>query len=723
MKLWSPVVVSWAGFQPRTAGLAAELEGQACFIHSHRLARHPALIVIRYLWDSVRTWRRLSRLNPQQVIVVSPPLPAVLVAGAWSRLHGRCLSVDCHTGAYVGKKWGWTLPLHRWIFRRAAVVTHNTAEETALAEGWGAAALHVPDDLPGAGDADPTDRSARRTVLVAGSFDDSEPVAAVLAAAGRLPDVEVRLTGDIRRLTAAIRTGAPPNVVFTGYLPYRKFLGELMAADVVAVFSADEGEITYRLNRASCEAIGLERPLVLLDTPGNRTHFGSAALLCAAGPEAIADALQRGLESTTVLSRRSSRLRRRLSDERRRAVERLKAALLAAPAARAARRSVLVVTEHTYPFHPIIRRNVDELLAQGAEIDLVCMASTNVPSWKADHPGLRVHHIRLDHRRSPALRYLFEYVVFFMAALPIVCALSLRRRFTVVQVDNLPDFLVFVALPARLRGARVVMFFHELTPELLATRLRLGGEHPLIGLAAWLERRAIAFAHHVTVPSAACARKLIGRGVAPDKISVVPNLVAGAEAHALATRHADPPTLITHGSLIERYGVQVAIRAMAELRRDWHGLTLRVLGDGEYKPELIRLAAELGVSDDVIFRNFVPWPEAMAEVSAATIGLVPVITDGYGELLLPTKLFDYVTLGTPAVSACLPTIAEHFPPDAVSYFTPGDHRSLAERIDHLLRHPDEARRQAERAKEIACPASVSRSYLAALGLAPAAQPA
>ena len=170
----------------------------------------------------------------------------------------------------------------------------------------------MPDDLPDASEAETVPLSSRPRVFVAGSFDESEPVAAVLSAASRMPDVEVRLAGDTRRLSGAIRAGAPPNVVFTGYLPYARFLGEMLAADVVAVFS-DDG-VAYQLNRASCEAIGLARPLVLLDTPGNRSNFGAAAFLCAADPEPMSQTLERALIARDELAARSGYLRTRMDE-------------------------------------------------------------------------------------------------------------------------------------------------------------------------------------------------------------------------------------------------------------------------------------------------------------------------------------------------------------------------------------------------------------------------
>lgn len=717
------VVLAWAAFQPRTSALARALDGEPLFIHSPVLTRHRSLIAVRYLFYAWQTWSRLNRLDPQLVLTVTPPLPAMLVAAAWCRVHHRLLGVDSHTGAYQGRKWGWSQGVHRWIFRRARVVTHNTEEETELARSLGAHALWVPDDLPGAGEAAPVSRFSRPTIVVAGSFDANEPVEAVLEAAAQLPQAEFRLTGDPARLAPGVRSGAPDNVVFTGYLPYARFLAELAAADVVAVFTIDDADITYRLNRASFEAVGLGRPLVLFDLPGNQKHFGEAAMLAAPEPASMAATLRLALEHSEDLAARSRGLRQNLEARRQAALVRLRAELARVEGTCA--KTVLLITQHPYPFHTTVRRNVERLLAEGALVDLVCMASTNVPDWKADRSRLRVYRIPLNHRRHRPLRYVFEYLAFLAVALPLSWFLALRRRYSVVQVDTLPDILVLSALVSRWRGARVVLNMLEITPEMVASRMGIGPGHPLVRFSTFLERLATSAADHVIVPSAACGRILESRHVTAAKISVVPNSVdvqpplgCGAAGSA--------PVLITHGSLMRRYGVQVAIRALAELRCDWPDLTLKVMGEGEYKPDLVLLARELGLAEAVVFQDFLPWPDAMAEVRSATIGLVPVIADGYGELMLPTKLFEYVTHGTPVVSSRLPTIAEYFPLDAVAYFTPGDHSSLAAQVDCLLRDPGRASRQADRAREVIKGLGwgpLSERYLAALGLATIAQPA
>jgi glycosyltransferase involved in cell wall biosynthesis len=235
-----------------------------------------------------------------------------------------------------------------------------------------------------------------------------------------------------------------------------------------------------------------------------------------------------------------------------------------------------------------------------------------------------------------------------------------------------------------------------------------------------IERAATGWADHVIVVSKQCMDILVERGLDARKISVLPNTPPAAILDpGMQWSEPEGTFLVTHCSLVERYGVQVAIRAMALLRHEWPDLTLRVLGDGDYKASLIELTRELGLADRVVFRNFVVWPSAMAEIRQASVGIVAIIADGYGELLLPTKLLEYVEQEVPVVCARLPTIAHHFPNDSVAYFDPGDPAGLAAQADRLLRNRREAEQQARRAKVAMRSFSweaLAPRYLAALGL-------
>lgn len=681
------VVVAWCPDQPRTRALADALNGEALLL-GRGPRRGGAGLALRYVRDAITTWRRLDALDPDAVVAVSPPVFAPLVAWAWCRSRGRRLVLDCHTGAFHSREWRWSLPIHRWLGRRAAVTLLHTERMEAEVRSWGATALLLPDDVPDPSQAEARPRGDRPRVVVAGALDASEPVDAVIEAARLMPEVEVVLTGDPDRLDPDLRRTAPANVTFTGWLAHPRFLGELLAADVVAAFSRDP----QVMNRAAFEAVGMSRPLVLSDQPGLRDRLGEVALFCRNEGRAMADVLLRALADGDAMADRSLAAQSRLRTQHTESLTTLRG-ILGGGGHRGLR--VLMISQHPFPSNPTLRRNVEHLLRGGAKVDVVC---TTDHLEHRPQPGLRVHALRVAHRRL-ALWYPLEYLAFSAAALVRVCRLTLRRRYDVVQVDNLPDFLVFAALPARLRGARVVLFMYELMPELTASRLRLRTRHPVVRLTHRLEQLATAWASHVVVVTEHCRRTLLERGVDAAKLSVVPNTQAGVDQHQRVEVTSDRPSMVVVTTLVERYGVHVALEALALLRRDWPGLTLDVLGEGEARRQLEALARELGVADGVRFHGYVPWDEAMRMVRGATLGIVPVIDDGYGSWLLPNKLLEYVSHGVPAVCSRLTTMTDYFPEGTVAYFDPGDAASMAIRVDGLLRDPEQRRRQAEQARE------------------------
>ena len=50
------------------------------------------------------------------------------------------------------------------------------------------------------------------------------------------------------------------------------------------------------------------------------------------------------------------------------------------------------------------------------------------------------------HKRTSALRYVFEYAAFFLMASWLLTLLQIRRGYAIVEAYNVPDAIVFVAL-------------------------------------------------------------------------------------------------------------------------------------------------------------------------------------------------------------------------------------------------------------------------------------
>jgi glycosyltransferase involved in cell wall biosynthesis len=308
--------------------------------------------------------------------------------------------------------------------------------------------------------------------------------------------------------------------------------------------------------------------------------------------------------------------------------------------------------------------------------------------------GVRYWRVPLRHTEGNARgHYLLEYALFFLAATALLSVLQPCRRYRLVQVNSLPDVLVFAAIVPRWLGAPVLLDLQECMPEFLATKFGLPARHPAVRALEFLEQLSIRFAHHVITPTELMRRTFINRGADARKITVV---VDGSDETIFTIpddwqEPAGGPktfTLVSHGTVEEHYGLDTVIRAVKHLRVEIPGLRLKVYGTGSFLPILRRLSSDLEVDDIVAFSNgFVPMPELVRGIAAADIGVIALKRDPFRDVALPGKIFDFVLMNKPVISSRTRSVEEIFGSDCVELFESGDEYDLARAIRTLFGDP------------------------------------
>lgn len=348
---------------------------------------------------------------------------------------------------------------------------------------------------------------------------------------------------------------------------------------------------------------------------------------------------------------------------------------------------ICIIRQGYFPDDTRVHRQVLALLEEGHEVHIVCMRDEGErrrESWR----GANVYRLPLTHRRRGALVYLWEYVAFFLAAMVAVTILDARHRFDVVQVNTLPDVLVFAAWVAKLRGAQVVIDFHELMPEMFADLFGDGAARMTTPILTVLERAAARYADRVVIANPVqdeILKRRAGLRRAAVVLNVPPEGVFAPGEDADGHERLGSSALVrvlTHGTLVERYGVHVLIRALPLILRE-RAVLLEVYGGGEQQPELEALTAELDLKACVSFTFWLPPDQLAQRIRDAAVGVVPIIP-GYLETVTPNKLFDYVATGVPVVASDTPGIRACFDDRAVAFAKPGDPASLAEQILRVL---------------------------------------
>jgi glycosyltransferase involved in cell wall biosynthesis len=361
---------------------------------------------------------------------------------------------------------------------------------------------------------------------------------------------------------------------------------------------------------------------------------------------------------------------------------------------------VCMIAYTNYAIDARVRREAETLAAHGFQVLFLTTTNGAEPAQFVLN-GVEVRELRVrKYRGKSTLAYLASYLRFMLASSAACLGLMFRGELDVVHVHNLPDFLVVAGLLPRLAGRKVVLDVHDTVPETFATKF---SDTPLLHNALCLEERMSAFiAHRVICVSQPQRDVMVARGIPESKTFVSMNVPdpkifqrSSVNSRDMTNGHFN---LVYHGTMAERLGVDLVIRAVAQLGERIPCLQLHLWGDGDDRREFQRLTEELGMQERVLFKpKGFPLQELPQHLGSMDLGVVGNRRSAAGELMLPVKLMEYVSLGIPVVVPRLKTIQHYFSEDMVAYYEAEDVGSLADSIHRLYCEPAIGRRQAERA--------------------------
>jgi glycosyltransferase involved in cell wall biosynthesis len=355
-----------------------------------------------------------------------------------------------------------------------------------------------------------------------------------------------------------------------------------------------------------------------------------------------------------------------------------------------------VVLYSYYESDPRPRREAEALAKAGMEVDVICLRRNSSVPPRTRLNGVNIFHAPLRRRRAGKLVYILQYFWFLLISLGLLSWRSLRRRYQLVHVHNMPDFLVFSGLLPRWRGARIILDLHDPMPELFQSIYGLPAGHWLVRGLKKMERNSIAFADLVLTPNVAFKQTFAARSCPAEKIQTVMNspetAIFNPAAHPAWTTHApdSPFVLMYHGLLVERHGLDVAIRAVAQLRATIPTIQLHLYGEPtDYSPVIDRLIQELKLENTVFSHGYKTLDEIAACIAQIDLGLVPNRRSVFTEINFPTRIFEYLAMGRPVIVPDTQGIRDYFQSDQILYFQPNVAADLAAKIEWAWRHPDE----------------------------------
>ena len=187
----------------------------------------------------------------------------------------------------------------------------------------------------------------------------------------------------------------------------------------------------------------------------------------------------------------------------------------------------------------------------------------------------------------------------------------------------------------------------------------------------------------VAAVSEQIAAELQARGVARERIRVIPNGIASpglgkSTGSKPTTTEEFRPCILSLSRLVPEKNLHVVIAAIAELKVEFPQIGLILAGDGPLLEQLKRQATDLHLEDSVTFVGFVPNVQPL--LSRADVFVLASQTEG-----MPISVLEAMAQGTPIVASNVGGIplmaeAEH----EALLVEPNDQRRLTEGLRRLI---------------------------------------
>lgn len=335
-----------------------------------------------------------------------------------------------------------------------------------------------------------------------------------------------------------------------------------------------------------------------------------------------------------------------------------------------------------------IARQAEMLVMAGHTVDLYAPHQLTF----AELPrGTRLHVHTLPQAPPPAS--IIRSFLFWLQAFLVMTLGQLRHRYHVIQVVAPVGPFVLTTWLAQRFGARVVLSVTATLPEQIMAARGIPRHHLHVRLAAFGEELAVDNVDHLIAPSEPMRTRLISRGCATEKISVVyeaPDETLYGKKLSVV-RHAtvrDRFLITCLGSPDTPLDLATPIGALALVVKQVPQALLWILCLPEQQAMVEERVRQEGIAPHVIVQAMLPEAELPAFIAQADVHIVAVGRDPLHDLVLPTGVMASIMLGVPTVSTRTIATQYYFDARVLLSYDLGDARDLAERLEWLAQHPE-----------------------------------
>ena len=368
-------------------------------------------------------------------------------------------------------------------------------------------------------------------------------------------------------------------------------------------------------------------------------------------------------------------------------------------------RNGCIVAYGRYPA-PRKYREAMALCDNGYSVDVICIKMNRKDKATEVYQGVSVFRLPMVKNRSSQLHYLLEYGKFFILASLKLTRFYFKKKYAIIQVHSMPDFLVFTALLPKLLGSKIILDAQDPTREVFMAKYSCKKNGIIIKIIELQEKLSFAFANSLITPNLGFKKKFVERGLKDDKMTIImntpderifkPEYLINCPKASKNGRFV----LLFHGAVLQRHGLDIAINAVKILIGKIPTILLEVAGIGEQLEYNKNLVNVHGLNGYVIFHDAVEQEKIPELIMRSQVGIIPNRLNSFININLPQRIFEYTVYEVPVVIPKTSGVEDYFDEKCLTFFKSEDAADLAQKIYELYQDPKKRRRIALNAKTI-----------------------
>lgn len=336
-----------------------------------------------------------------------------------------------------------------------------------------------------------------------------------------------------------------------------------------------------------------------------------------------------------------------------------------------------------YLSDPRVKKEAEALVENGFDVDFISLKGHYESSLQFVN-GVNLYRLNCRHYKGKSnIKYLFSYVDFFFRAFLRITSLYFKKKYQLIHVNNMPDFLVFCALIPKIFRVKIILDIHDIMSDVFFNRGEIKRNYMIEKILNFQEYISSKFADMVITVDNYCKNIINTHGTRKNDILVVSNFPDENIFKPLKRSYSknDMFNLFFHGTISKLYGLDVVIKGISKIYKQIPGLKFTIIGEGNYEDEISKLIRDLKLKNVVELRNKkIPQEKIPGEIKNADLG---VVSYSCLNTIFSNKFLEYTAMGIPTIIAYNKQVYDYFKSYNLEFYERNNPDSFAKKLLYL----------------------------------------